>query len=511
MKGCLVLQRQFAYVGHELAVLLKEKHGIGEFCVFANQRGSYDFLVSQKDIEYTSIMLDEDIHKQYRTELLDLPYLEAFEKEHGNLWSFINVDRVIRLGQLVREYPYDTPPYTYEEMLRIVQVYAKNISAFLDRERPDFVFTYLPGGLWMVLLNAIAKKRGIPVIFIVHPLTRDRISLSLEYDRLTWVEKAVERNKNTALEAIPRYEQARRHIEEFRSRPAMYSAAYASLIHHGRRKYFKFLLPNNLLRSVRWILKMVREWLRESERRDDYITVHPINYVVDRVRRKVRNLVGADDLYDAYDPSKPFVFYPLHYEPELTVLLLAPFDTDQLSIVRRLARSLPAGMYVYVKEHPQMVPFRPRAYYKELKKIPNVRLIRPELSSFDIIRASKLVAIISGGAGWEATLLGKPVITFGHIFYNALPSVAHSSVPEELPELVLRQLTVEARLEDVTRFFVALLEESAVCDLIYIWEFETDREKRRAALEEFAGFIAKKIRLVVEGEDAPQRRVRSAL
>src|SRR5207249_1134193 len=96
------------------------------------------------DIEYTSLVLDEDIQKSFTEEKLDLQYLEMLEREYGapNLWRFINVDRIIRFTQLVREYPYDRSRYSHEELLRIVQVCAKHIIAFLDTEKPDFIFSY---------------------------------------------------------------------------------------------------------------------------------------------------------------------------------------------------------------------------------------------------------------------------------------------------------------------------------------------------------------------------------
>ena len=436
LKGCMVLQRRFAYVGHELAVLLKERHGVGEFCAYAILRDSYDFLRSQKDIHYSGIVLDEDIQKQYKNEKLDMAQIGRIEAEYGSVWNFINVDRVIRHGQLIREYPYDASPYTYEELLRIVQVYVKNIEAFLDREKPDFVFTYIPGAMGMLLMYTIAKKRGIPVITVVFPMTRDRIAVSASYERLTSVDELYKKNLKKEPSAVAQYDEARQFIDEFRKRPVIYSEVYDSLIQHGVWRQFEFLLPRKWMRTFFSLRGVISDWFQKVEGRSDFTTIHPYHYFVDRIRRKIRNLYGVRDLYDAFDTSKLFVFFPLHFEPELAVLLLSPFDTDQLAIVRRLARSLPAGMYVYVKEHPQMSQYRPRHFYKELKKIPNVMLLQPEISGFDVIRASRLVAIISGAAGWEATLMGKPVITFGQPFYNSLSFVAHSKTPEELPALV---------------------------------------------------------------------------
>ncbi|MBI4093518.1 hypothetical protein HY417_01010 [Candidatus Kaiserbacteria bacterium] len=495
LKGCLVLQRRFAFLGHELAVLLKER-GVDEFCAYVHLRGSYDFLRAQKDILYTSLILDEDIQKVYKDEKLDVEYLKKFEADYGSVWRFIGVDRVVRYGQLTREYPHDTSPYTHEEMLRIVQVYAKRLSKFLDEQKPSFILAYQPGALGTVMLYAMAEMRGIPVLTIVPSATRDVSVVSASYDRLTWAEEIFRKNLQGKPQEIARYAEAKAFVDEFKKKPVIYSDVYSSLIKHGTLRQFEFMLPGKIGSSFRYILHAWRMWHASAETRTDYTTIHPFWYVYDRTKRKIRNLIGANDLYDVFDPKASFAFFALHFEPELSILMLSPFDTNQIEIVKRLAQSLPVGMLLYVKDHPQMTPFRPRRYYKELKKIPNVRLLRPELSSFSIVPHAKLVATITGSVGWEATLLGKPVITFGRVFYNALPSVARSTTPEELPELVKSQLGKEVRDEDTVRFVAALFEDGARCDLWKLWEKTENPEEKRKGLKDFADLVARKVRLV---------------
>ena len=127
MKGCFLLQRNFAYIGQYLAQTLQKKYGVEEFCGYVSLRRSYDFLKNQKDIQYSALLLDEEIHKEYTEAVLDLPFLKTLEMEYGipTLWRFIAVDRTVMNNQLVREYPYDTTPYTHEEILKITQVKAK--------------------------------------------------------------------------------------------------------------------------------------------------------------------------------------------------------------------------------------------------------------------------------------------------------------------------------------------------------------------------------------------------
>ncbi|OGG53708.1 hypothetical protein A2851_02370 [Candidatus Kaiserbacteria bacterium RIFCSPHIGHO2_01_FULL_53_29] len=497
VKGCFILQRRFAYIGHELAKFLKEKGAVDEFCGYVQVRDGYRFLKNQPDIRYTELILDEEIQKQYKSEKLDTEYLAKLEDEYGTLWKYINVDRVVRYGQLVREYPHDSSSYTHEEMLRMVQVYAKGIGAFLDEQKPDFVYGYIFGSLGTLLLYDMAKKRGIPVFTTVVPSTEDLVTVSQVYDRVTFVERLLKERMHTPLEKIPNYAEARAFLEKFRNRPFVYTKVVVSREKPGRSGQFSFLKPRKLLWTLYYNLVLTFvEWCRDGERRRDFTTVNPFLHLYDLLKRKARNLIGLDDLYDKFDTSKPYTFFPLQYEPEVTLLLWAPEESDQVQTVARIARSLPVGMLLYVKEHPGMVPFRPRAFYRRLRKIPNVRLINPSISSFDLIKYCALVTVITGTPGWEAALLQKPVITFGTVYYNALSFIGKYKTPEDLPELIKKQLNVTTDDEELLRFIAALYEDSAALDLMYLWEVETDEEKRRAGFKRFADVLALKIRLI---------------
>jgi hypothetical protein len=497
MKILLILQRRFAYIGHELAKNLKEVGIADEFCGYVQLRDSYKFLKLQDAVLYTELLLDEDIEKSARTEPLDMSYLEALERQYGPLWKYVDVDRVVRHGQLIREYPHDHSPYSHEQILRLVQSYAKHIEAFLDEQKPDMVFGYIFGSLGTLLLHDMARQRGIPILTTIVPSTRDLVTVSESYGRLTFVEGRFRENREKEPRQIEGYAEAKKFLEEFRNKPFVYSKVVVSRDPFTRMGQFAFLGP----RKIWWTLyfnffKIFFEWLRGSERRSDFSTVNPFLHLYDRLIRKMRNLRSPRNLYDPFEPSQPYAFFPLQYEPEMTLLLLAPEETDQIATIARVARSLPMGMLLYVKEHPGMVVFRPRAYYKRLKGIPNVRLIDPATSSFELIRHAKLVTTINGTPGWEAVLLQKPVITFGEVFYNALSFVANSRVPEELPALVRKQLAIIPDETELMAFLSALFADSASLDLMYLWELERDEGKRRAGFKKFARLLGEKIRLL---------------
>jgi len=497
MKGCFLLQRQFAHIGHYLACLLKESYGLQEFCGYVYLRESYDFLKSQKDINYTTLLLDEDIHKRYENEKLDPDYLTLLEKEYGipTLWPFLTVDRVLMSTQLVREYPYDTSRYTHEQMLRILQVHARAIIDMLDSERPDFLFCSVLGGVGGLLLYHIAKKRGIKIFVVLSTCVPNRWVLSDTYDTFSYVDRLFLHDA-TRIRNDRYWDKAGRFIQQFRREPTPFLPTDTPNIRPvTRKKQLRFLIPKNAAHIIISFLKNVR---RHYERIDrfDYDNIGPWNYLKDATNRKIRNVLGNEDLYDPFDPSEPFAFFPLHYEPEVALLLQAPYFTDQIHLIKQIARSLPVQYKLVVKEHPIMAEYRPRSYYKKMKKIHNVKLVSPALSSFDIIPAAKLVTTITGSVGYEAALFRKPVISFGHWFYNTLNSVVRCSAIESLPYLIKDRLENFHPNDDELQIYIAaLLEDAVELDLQHLWIYETDPKKKKEGLKPLATLLAKKLGL----------------
>lgn len=494
MKCCLLLQRQFAYIGHYLAKELKEKHGIEEFCGYVYLRSSYNFLTSQKDINYSTLLLDQDIHCKWRDEKIDESYLADLERRIGlpNLWPYLIADRVIMQEQLQREYPHDRLRFTHEELLKMLQVRAKAIDAMMEKERPDIVFGIPPGGLGSMLFYHIARSCGAKTLYVVPSNIQNRYVLTEEYTTFTKVDAAVLADDLLNSEDGA---WARAHLEAFRKKPVP-NFEKTTPTHQPvtRAQQFGFINPIRAGKALREIYRTIRGHFSNPDR-DGYDYIHPFWQNVDLIKRKLRNLHGNDDMYDKFNPNEPFAFFPLHYEPELSLLVLAPQFTDQIHLIGQIARSLPVGMPLCVKEHPAMAQYRPRSYYKRIKKIPNVKLIPPTLSSFDVVPKAKLVTTITGTVGWEACLFGVPVISFGHQNFNALSNVSHCSDLERLPHLVRERITKSSYDEsNVVSYLAALHRHSFELDLKQLWEEETDQEKRRRGIAPLAEALASAIR-----------------
>lgn len=121
----------------------------------------------------------------------------------------------------------------------------------------------------------------------------------------------------------------------------------------------------------------------------------------------------------------PFVFYPLQTEPETSLQRLSPEYFFQLGAIASLARDLPAGVMLAVKETPAAVGRRPRDFYRQVRELKNVVFLDTFELGVDVVRKAEATATISGTAGFEAAVMGRRVIAFGqHNIYNFLPHVA---------------------------------------------------------------------------------------
>ena len=77
--------------------------------------------------------------------------------------------------------------------------------------------------------------------------------------------------------------------------------------------------------------------------------------------------------------DQKFIYFPLAVDEERNLLLSAPFFTNQVEIIRSIAKSIPPGYTIIVKENPnQSIRYwRSTNEYNEIQSIPNVELLHP--------------------------------------------------------------------------------------------------------------------------------------
>jgi capsule polysaccharide export protein KpsC/LpsZ len=143
--------------------------------------------------------------------------------------------------------------------------------------------------------------------------------------------------------------------------------------------------------------------------------------ILNPLKAKFVNFYLQDKYVYDFKESENFIFFPLHTEPEVSLLVYGRPFVNQIELIRMIALSMPIDKKLYVKEHPWMVGKRSLSAYKKILNIPRVKLISPKIESRKIVQKSDLVSVITGSIALEAAIVGKPVITFGDCPYNLLP------------------------------------------------------------------------------------------
>lgn len=133
--------------------------------------------------------------------------------------------------------------------------------------------------------------------------------------------------------------------------------------------------------------------------------------------------------------AAPFVYLPLHMEPEATLLMYSPWCRDQIEAVRLVSQAMPVGWKLVVKENPKMRRARSLEYYRRLNALPNVVLADPSVPSTDLSRGARATISIAGNASLEAELLGRPGYCLGRPPFRRLLSGADFSSSLRLAEL----------------------------------------------------------------------------
>jgi hypothetical protein len=363
--------------------------------------------------------------------------LEECENKYGkdhDLSFFINVDRLINN---VNKKKFNT----WEDKLKFLLLHFNFWEEFFEKYDVDAFYT--TGTAFLALLAGMAVAQHKGVRFKVIHTTRGsepRVVFVDNYeDRWTSVNNVYEELLKRELRPEEKGF-AKSYLEEFRQKAK--KPAYMGHSWHisgFRRPYVKEFLR----RAER---KIVYKWGRD---RFDYVTPPLLR----RALKETKVIVKRKFLTSFYfktgqSLNKKYIFFPLQLQPEESADIWGKWYSNQIATVEYISKALPLNYKLYVKEHKVAVGKREGLFscYDKLRRLPNVVLIHPFEDSHNLIKNADLIIVISGTAGWEALLYGKPVITLGNVFYNNSGLVYKVSNLGELKKAI-RQLSKNYQLD----------------------------------------------------------------
>jgi hypothetical protein len=372
------------------------------------------FFKNQKLVNFKKLWFYHDYIKK-NSKKIDFEYLNNFENIFNiNLWELCLNERFF--------YKYNRfYKFKKHEILSILEQELKLFETILDDVKPDFFLTFNPVLHHQKLLLDMCRVKGIKILSSCRTgigdqtvLVEDGATLDLDLNKKIDEYKTTGFNKN--------FEQNNYDLDQkiwIQKRNVKF---FDKLV--GLKDYLldsnSFLINSNFMYFGRTKFKVIKDALK-------------LEY------KKNRNYNFLNKFFSSSpDVNVPFVYFPMNINEEASLLHYAPYFTNQIEVIRHIAKSIPIDYLLYVKEHVAagLRGWNEINYYKEIMEIPNVKLIHPKIDNNTLIKNSKLLISIRGTSILKAVKFGIPSITFGKQPYQIIPSVFGVESISDLPNLI---------------------------------------------------------------------------
>ena len=360
----------------------------------------------------------------------DIEYLLNFEKKYKiNLWNLAINERFFYKHNRFYKFQKD-------EILSILEQELKLFEMILDETKPDFFLTYNPVLHHQKLLLEVCKSRGIQI------LNACRIGIG---DQTILVEDAETFDLDLNKKLDTNYDENPK-----KNQNNDYDLDHDNWIKKRNTTFLdKFIgLKNYLIDSDD---NLINSNFTYFGRKKSKVILDSL--LIEFKRNRNYNFLNK---FSTLNPSLniPFVYFPMNITEEASLLHYAPFFTDQLEVIHHIAKSIPIGYSLYVKEHTAagLRSWNEINYYKQIIDLPNVKLIHPNFDNNSLIKNSKLIISIRGTSNLKAVQFGKPSITFGKQPYEIIPSIFRIKDLNYLPELIKNALNFKTDPLDYERF-----------------------------------------------------------
>lgn len=195
--------------------------------------------------------------------------------------------------------------------------------------------------------------------------------------------------------------------------------------------------------------KLYNKYILGSKEEYNAILWYIISHFIKLLRRKVLNFY-----YSSTVGGEKYVYYPFHVPLDVQLTVRCPEFLNQEAVVGQIARSLPPGYKLYIKEHPAAIGGHSLSRLRELIKYnKNIRLIHPGHNSYDIIKDSDCVITINSKVGVEALIQGKPVVVLGRTFYRGKGVTVDVKNIEEV-SIAIAKAVEQKTNKDETAYFL---------------------------------------------------------
>ena len=369
------------------------------------------FFENQKLVDFKKNWYFHD-HIDLNQKKPDIEYLMNFEKKYKiNLWKLVINERFFYKHNRFYKFQKD-------EILSILEQELKLFETILDEVKPDYFLTYDPVLHHQKLLLDMCKTRGIKILSINYTGIKDKVIIAENATTL-------DLDKNSLENLIP---------NKVNPKNESYDDIWHTYMADKTPK-----IKNKIIALLQYLRTNDSELIKTNF---TYTGRTKFNVITDTLSLELKKKSRSNFLqkFSVSSPNLkiPYVYFPMNIVEEMNLLHYAPFYTDQIEVIRRIAKSIPIDYVLYVKEHKGagLRGWNEIDYYKEIMEIPNVQLIHPTFDNNLLLQHSKLLVTIRGTTAYKAVKHGIPSIIFGLQPFEIIPSVFKVNSLLELPNLI---------------------------------------------------------------------------
>lgn len=310
--------------------------------------------------------------------ILDPDFLEMLEREYTH---FHNLNtQIISSQSFIRHYHfrYFWKLCTYTQQLNWLLLSYKDAMFVMDEFQPDVVINTDSDEIGRCALREICYKRAIPNITIEFP--RYEMYKTFTYSLGSQIEENFRHYYiNLSKGSIEHIKEELEYVDDFKRKSNIMSTMYKNDI----TSQYK---PDSFLKVVCFIIRFIILMFKQDVCAGNWTikrsnpVLYPstsgyFKYFTHCIYLK-QMLMRKNRFFKKPIEGEKYVYMPLHLIPESTTSILSPFYINELSVIEAVSKSIPAGWFLYVKEHQAMLGERSLSFYKTINKLPNVKMVQ---------------------------------------------------------------------------------------------------------------------------------------
>ena len=437
MKPKIIFWMDRSLVEFGIAKTISEKINCELYGIFEITNKPKQFFQNQKIVSFEKKWFYFD-HIKKSKKKPDIKYLKTIEEKYKiNLWLLAFNDRIF--------YKYNEyHKFTTDEVLYIIEQECRLFESILDEILPDYFITHDPYTQPNRLFYQICKAKGVKVLLMAPLRFGERWQISDESDKFESLENINEEIPDAALNPL-----------EFLSKSKTDWVKESALkVESSKKSYANATL--NFLVSDNSNMQTHYTYYGRTK-----ISVF-FKMLFYEIRKSCRSNFMNKNLDKEFNEDSSFVYFPLHMEQESILLIGAPFYLNQVDIIKNVAKSLPVGYKLVVKDHSVMKfrGWRSISECKEIMNLPNVVLVNPYSNGEELLKKCSLVISIKGSTSIEAAFHMKPSILFRKTGLYKLPSIHKLETIENLPDAIRTGLKTKVELRDLKKY-ASLVEKNS--------------------------------------------------